>query len=55
VRYTRYWTVTRGNGCVGRAPGGWTRVVARAPGELAVRASFSLARALGDVGTCRAG
>jgi hypothetical protein len=52
VRYTRYWTVTRGSACVGRAPGGWTRVLARAPGELTVRASFSLARALGDVGTC---
>jgi hypothetical protein len=55
VHYTRYWTVTRGSGCVGRAPGGWTRVLARAPGELTVRASFSLARALDDVGTCRAG
>ena len=55
VHYTRYWTVTRGSGCVARAPGGWTRVLARAPGELTVRASFSLSRALGDVGACRAG
>jgi hypothetical protein len=55
VHYTRYWTVTRGSGCVGRAPGGWTRVLARAPGELTVRASFSLSRALGDVGACRSG
>jgi hypothetical protein len=55
VHYTRYWTVTRGSGCVGRAPGGWTRVLARAPGELTVRASFSVSRALGDAGACRAG
>jgi hypothetical protein len=55
VRYTRYWAVTRGSGCVARAPGGWTRVLARAPGQLTVRASFSLARALGDVGACAAG
>jgi hypothetical protein len=55
VHYTRYWTVTQGSGCVGRAPGGWTRVLARAPGELTVRASFSLSRALGDVGACRVG
>jgi hypothetical protein len=55
VRYTRYWTLTRGSGCVARAPGGWTRVLARAPGQLTVRASFSLARALGDVGACPAG
>ena len=26
VRFTRYWTVTGGNGCVGRTPGGWTSV-----------------------------
>jgi hypothetical protein len=55
VRYTRYWAVTRGSGCVARAPGGWTRVLARAPGQLTVQASFSLARALGDVGACPAG
>ncbi len=55
VHYTRYWTLARGEGCVGRAPGGWTRVVARAPGELRVRAVFSLARALGGAGACRAG
>lgn len=47
VRYTRYWTLVRGSGCVGRAPGGWTRVLARAPGTLVVRADFSLGRALG--------
>jgi hypothetical protein len=55
VRFTRYWTIARGSGCVGRAPGGWTKVVARAPGRLVVRASFSLTRALGLAGSCHAG
>ena len=56
VRFTRYWTIARGDGCVGRAAGGWTRVRARAPGTLLVRARFSLGRALGVAGSCtRAG
>ncbi len=54
VRYTPYWTLTRGDGCVGRAAGGWTRVVARAPGALRVSARFSLARAFGSGGGCAA-
>jgi hypothetical protein len=54
VRYTRYWAVAHGGGCVTRAPGGWTEVVTRSPGVLLVRASFSLGRALGLSGSCRA-
>jgi hypothetical protein len=54
VHYTRYWTLSQGAGCVAAAPGGWTRVVARQPGRLVVKARFSLARAFGDVGSCRA-
>jgi len=53
VHFSRYLTVTRGAGCVGPAPGGWTSVVARAPGALTVQARFSLARALGLEGSCR--
>jgi hypothetical protein len=54
VHYTRYWALADGHGCVGPAPGGWTRVSARAPGRLVVRARFSLGRALGAGGeTCR--
>jgi hypothetical protein len=54
VHYTRYWTLEQGRGCVGPASGGWTRVLARAPGRLVVRASFSLGRALSSGGeTCR--
>jgi hypothetical protein len=55
VHYTPYWTLTRGAGCVGPAAGGWTRVLARAPGELRVSARFSLARALGGAPACRTG
>jgi hypothetical protein len=56
VRYTRYWTVTAGAACVGRAPGGWTAVTARRAGAVRVAASFSIGRALGlDGQSCRAG
>jgi hypothetical protein len=47
VHYTRYWAVTWGAACVGRAPGGWTAVTVRGPGAVRVAASFSLGRALG--------
>jgi hypothetical protein len=47
VRFTRYWTVTRGHGCVREAPGGWTSVRLDGPGEVIVSARFSIARALG--------
>jgi hypothetical protein len=53
VRYTRYWTVTRGAACVSRAPGGWTAVAVRAAGAVRVAARFSLARALGSSGGCQ--
>ena len=33
VHYTRYFTVVSGRGCVASAPGGWTYVRARAPGD----------------------
>jgi hypothetical protein len=55
VHFTRYWTITRGDGCVDRSRDGWTRVVARARGPLVVQARFSLGRALGLAGSCRTG
>ena len=55
VHFTRYWTIARGDGCVSRAAGGWTRVRARARGPLLVRARFSLGRALGLSGSCHGG
>jgi hypothetical protein len=44
VRFTPYWTLERGRGCVRGAPGGWTVVDARAAGTIRVGIDFSLAR-----------
>jgi hypothetical protein len=52
VRFTRYWTLTSGVGCVSQAPGGWTAVSVRAPGTAVIAARFSLARAFGAEGSC---
>jgi hypothetical protein len=52
VRFTRYWTVTAGSGCVRPAPGGWTSVTVSAPGTVVVAARFSLARAFSSGGSC---
>jgi hypothetical protein len=54
VRYTPYWTITSGAGCVQRGAGGWTRVDAQQPGRLLVHASFSLGRAFGASRSCAA-
>ena len=53
VRYSRYLVVAAGRGCAARSPGGWTAVMARAPGPLLVQARFSLAGALDLQGACR--
>jgi hypothetical protein len=55
VRWTPYWTVTSGAGCVQRGVGGWTRVDAARRGPLQLRASFSLGRAFGSGRSCRSG
>jgi hypothetical protein len=52
VHFTRYWTLTRGLGCVAPAPGGWTEVTVRSAGTTVVSASFSLARAFSPSGSC---
>ncbi|HEY2630793.1 MAG TPA: hypothetical protein VGI26_00265 [Solirubrobacteraceae bacterium] len=52
VRYTRYWTVVSGAGCVSGAPGGWTAVSVNGPSLVRVAARFSLSRALGLHGAC---
>jgi hypothetical protein len=52
IHYTRYFTVVSGRGCVASAPGGWTYVRARAPGEIVVAARFSFDRAFGLGGSC---
>ena len=55
VRYTPYWTLTAGSGCVREGREGFTRVTAAAPGRIVVAARFSPARALGLASACRAG
>jgi hypothetical protein len=55
VRYTPYWTITSGAGCVSRALGGWTRVDASTRGRVLVRASFSLSRAFSSGRSCSHG
>jgi hypothetical protein len=55
VRYTPYWTITSGAGCVSRGAGGWTRVDASRRGRVLVRASFSLGRALSPGRSCSRG
>jgi hypothetical protein len=44
VRFTPYWTVSSGVGCVEEAAGGWTAVRVARPGTLHVGIDFSLAR-----------
>jgi hypothetical protein len=44
VRYSPYWAVTSGEGCVAEAQGGWTTVRAKRAGTLHVSIDFSLAR-----------
>lgn len=44
VRYSPYWRLERGRGCVERAAGGWTRVRLDGPGAVRVRARFAPGR-----------
>ncbi len=53
VRFTRYWTLLSGHGCVREAPGGWTQVDLAGSGRATVAARFSLARAFGSGASCR--
>jgi hypothetical protein len=53
LRFTPYWALAGGRGCVGRAPGGWTAVTARARGRLHVVIDFSLARIFERGPRCR--
>ena len=53
VRYTPYWRVVRGTGCVSRAAGGWTHVSAPQAGSIGVSASFDPRRMLAPGIRCR--
>jgi hypothetical protein len=52
VHFTRYWTLTRGAGCVAPSPGGWTQVSVEQPGTVVVSARFSLSRVFDGGGSC---
>jgi hypothetical protein len=53
VRFTPYWALTSGRGCVGEAPGGWTTLTADRAGRLRVGIAFSLARVFENGPRCR--
>ena len=53
VRFTPYWAIGAGRGCVRRAPGGWTDVQTRGGGSVRVVIDFSLARVFDHGPRCR--
>jgi len=53
VRFTPYWALLEGRGCVREAAGGWTELEARSPGTLHVGIDFSLARVFDHGPRCR--
>jgi hypothetical protein len=54
VRWTPYWAVVEGRGCVREAAGGWTAVTPQTAGEnVRVAIRFSPLRALSDRPRCR--
>ncbi len=52
VRFTPYWAIAGGSGCVARTPADWTEVQARRAGSLHVVIRFSLARMLSQAPRC---
>jgi len=53
VRFTSYWALAQGRGCVREAPGGWTELEASRAGSLHVVIRFSLGRVFGHGPRCR--
>jgi hypothetical protein len=53
VRFTPYWDIFAGRGCVRRAAGGWTRIEARSSGSIHVGIHFSLTRIFSRGARCR--
>jgi hypothetical protein len=53
VRFTPYWALANGHGCVRRAAGGWTDVQTRAAGSVRVAIDFSLSRVFAHGPRCR--
>ena len=44
VRFTPYWRIAAGHGCVGQGPGGWTRLRVDRPGAVVLEPDFALGR-----------
>ncbi len=53
VRFTSYWALSRGRGCVREAPGSWTELEAARAGSLHVVIDFSLERVFSHGARCR--
>ncbi len=54
VRFTPYWALSSGAGCVSEAPGGWTTVQAARAGTITVGIDFAVARIFEHGPRCRA-
>jgi hypothetical protein len=52
VRFTPYWAIASGSGCVQRARGGWTEVRTPRAEQVRVTIGFSLARVFGEGPRC---
>ena len=52
VRYTPYWRIARGSGCVSRAIGGWTLVRATHAGTIDIDTAFDPRRILDRAARC---
>jgi len=55
VHYSSYLELTRGVGCVGEAPGDWTRVALAHSGRASISARFSLGRVFASGPACTPG
>lgn len=53
VRFTPYWALASGSGCVAQSPAGWTEIQAHETGRFHVVIRFSLARIFSQVPRCR--
>ena len=54
VRYTPYWRIAHGAGCVSRAIGGWTLVRSTRAGPIVVEAAFDPRRIVDRRARCAA-
>jgi hypothetical protein len=52
VRFTPYWRIETGRGCVAEGPGGWTRLRLQRPGPVVLEASFALGRVRASTPRC---